>query len=60
MLRMTLTLDKNQKNAVKLFHAGYNLFITGSGGCGKSKLIIDMVVSVLVVSPRQLWLLIKL
>ena len=33
---MTQSLDKYQKNAINLFLAGYNLFITGSGGCGKS------------------------
>ena len=32
-------LDKYQKNAIQLFKAGYNLFITGSAGSGKSFLI---------------------
>ena len=34
-----LELDKYQKNAVQLVQAGYNLFITGSAGSGKSFLI---------------------
>ena len=34
-----LELDKYQKNAVGLVKAGYNLFITGSAGAGKSFLI---------------------
>lgn len=32
-------LDKYQKNAIQLFKGGYNLFITGSAGSGKSFLI---------------------
>lgn len=35
----TLELDKYQKNAIQLVNAGYNLFITGSAGSGKSFLI---------------------
>jgi len=34
-----LELDKYQKNAIQLVQAGYNLFITGSAGSGKSFLI---------------------
>jgi len=34
-----ITLDKYQKNAIELVKAGYNLFITGSAGSGKSFLI---------------------
>lgn len=34
-----ISLDKYQKNAIQLFKAGYNLFITGSAGSGKSFLI---------------------
>ena len=35
----TIKLDKYQKNAISLVQAGYNLFITGSAGSGKSFLI---------------------
>ena len=38
-IRPSLELDKYQKNAVQLVQAGYNLFITGSAGSGKSFLI---------------------
>ena len=38
-IRSSLELDKYQKNAVQLVQAGYNLFITGSAGSGKSFLI---------------------
>ena len=34
-----ITLDKYQTNAISLFNAGYNLFITGSAGSGKSFII---------------------
>ena len=34
-----IELDKYQKNAIQLFKAGYNLFITGSAGSGKSFII---------------------
>ena len=40
---MTYQLSKNQKNAISLFQAGYNIFITGSGGCGKSFLVNQIV-----------------
>ena len=38
-IRPPLELDKYQKNAIQLVQAGYNLFITGSAGSGKSFLI---------------------
>ena len=35
----SIELDKYQKNTIQLFKAGYNLFITGSAGSGKSFII---------------------
>lgn len=35
-------LDKNQRHAINLYDAGFNLFITGSAGTGKSLLIKSM------------------
>jgi len=32
-------MDKSQKNAIKLFEQGFNLFITGGAGTGKSYLV---------------------
>ena len=37
--QIPIELDKYQKNAIQLVQAGYNLFITGSAGSGKSFLI---------------------
>ena len=38
----TSMLDKNQTHAMNLYNAGFNLFVTGSAGTGKSLLIKSM------------------